>query len=160
MAGSFRILPRLRRVCPPVFRAAAALAVHRQWTARTRRGARFAAYPNPSRPPRRPFADQAPCASLAGPGRGHRAPARRDGRSVSARLLMPDHGLSTRCVHAGEAPDPATGAHGTPLYANVTYAFRSYEQLAAMRAGRAPHFTYAPRGNPTVRCLELKMADL
>ncbi|HEU5433665.1 MAG TPA: aminotransferase class V-fold PLP-dependent enzyme [Thermomicrobiales bacterium] len=68
--------------------------------------------------------------------------------------------MSTRCVHAGEAPDPSTGAHGVPLYANVTYAFRSYEQLEAMRAGLAPHFTYAPRGNPTVRCLELKMADL
>jgi cystathionine beta-lyase/cystathionine gamma-synthase len=63
-------------------------------------------------------------------------------------------------VHAGEAPDPSTGAHGVPLYANVTYAFRSYEQLEAMRAGMAPHFTYAPRGNPTVRSFELKMADL
>src|SRR5581483_867771 len=73
---------------------------------------------------------------------------------------MHEVGLSTRCVHAGEAPDPSTGAHGVPLYANVTYAFRSYEQLEAMRAGRAPHFTYAPRGNPTVRSLELKLADL
>ncbi|HET7093245.1 MAG TPA: PLP-dependent aspartate aminotransferase family protein [Thermomicrobiales bacterium] len=73
---------------------------------------------------------------------------------------MQDFGLSTRCVHAGEAPDPSTGAHGVPLYANVTYAFRTYEQLEAMRAGAAPHFTYAPRGNPTVRSLELKLADL
>lgn len=69
-------------------------------------------------------------------------------------------GLATRSVHAGEAPDPSTGAHGVPLYGNVTYAFRSYGQLEAMRAGEAPHFTYAPRGNPTVRCLELKLADL
>ena len=70
------------------------------------------------------------------------------------------HGFGTRSVHAGEAPDPSTGAHGVPLYQNATYAFRSYEQLEAMRAGLAPHFTYAPRGNPTVRCLELKLADL
>ena len=69
-------------------------------------------------------------------------------------------GFATRCIHAGEAPDPSTGAHGVPLYQNVTYAFRSAEQVESMRAGEAPHFTYSPRGNPTVRCLELKMADL
>jgi cystathionine beta-lyase/cystathionine gamma-synthase len=68
--------------------------------------------------------------------------------------------FQTRCIHAGEAPDPATGAHGVPLYQNVTYAFRSFAQVEAMEAGQAPHFTYSPRGNPTVRCLELKLADL
>lgn len=74
---------------------------------------------------------------------------------------MPNHhGFATRTVHAGEAPDPSTGAHGVPLYQNVTYAFRSYEQLESMRAGGAPHFVYQPRGNPTVRCLELKLANL
>jgi cystathionine beta-lyase/cystathionine gamma-synthase len=69
-------------------------------------------------------------------------------------------GFDTRSVHAGEAPDPSTGAHGVPMYQNATYAFRSFEQLEAMRGGQAPHFVYAPRGNPTVRCLELKLADL
>ena len=69
-------------------------------------------------------------------------------------------GFATRCIHAGEAPDPSTGAHGVPLYQNVTYAFHSAEQVDAMRAGEAPRFTYSPRGNPTVRCLELKLADL
>lgn len=69
-------------------------------------------------------------------------------------------GMSTRCIHAGEAPDPSTGAHGVPLYQNVTYAFRSWEQVEGMRAGTVPHFTYSPRGNPTVRSLELKLAAL
>jgi cystathionine beta-lyase/cystathionine gamma-synthase len=69
-------------------------------------------------------------------------------------------GFSTRCIHAGEAPDPTTGAHGVPLYQNVTYAFETYRQVEAMRSGDRPHFTYSPRGNPTVRCLELKIADL
>lgn len=46
------------------------------------------------------------------------------------------------------------------MYQNVTYAFDSYEQVAAMRSGERPHFTYSPRGNPTVRCLEVKIADL
>jgi cystathionine beta-lyase/cystathionine gamma-synthase len=69
-------------------------------------------------------------------------------------------GFSTRCIHAGEAPDPTTGAHGVPLYQNVTFAFATNGQVEAMRSGDRPHFTYSPRGNPTVRCLELKIADL
>ena len=38
-------------------------------------------------------------------------------------------GFSTRCIHAGEAPDPTTGAHGVPLYQNVTFAFETYSQV-------------------------------
>ena len=72
----------------------------------------------------------------------------------------PGRGFGTRCIHAGEAPDPTTGAHGVPLYQNVTYAFETLEQVEAMRRGERPHFSYSPRGNPTVRCLELKLADL
>jgi cystathionine beta-lyase/cystathionine gamma-synthase len=70
------------------------------------------------------------------------------------------HTFETRCVHAGEAPDPTTGAHGVPIYQNVTYAFETYGQVEAMRSGERPHFSYSPRGNPTVRCLEAKIADL
>ncbi len=73
--------------------------------------------------------------------------------------MTPRHGFGTRSVHAGEAPDPTTGAHGVPIYQNTTYAFRSHEELEAMRAGAAPHFVYAPFGNPSVRCLEVKLAD-
>ncbi len=69
-------------------------------------------------------------------------------------------GLGTRCIHAGEAPDPTTGAHGVPLYQNVTYAFDTHAQVEDMRSGERPHFTYSPRGNPTVRCLEAKLANL
>lgn len=69
------------------------------------------------------------------------------------------YGIGTRSIHAGEAPDPTTGAHGIPIYQNATYAFRSFEGLEAWRNG-APHFLYAREGNPTVRCLELKLADL
>jgi cystathionine beta-lyase/cystathionine gamma-synthase len=69
------------------------------------------------------------------------------------------YGIGTRSIHAGEAPDPSTGAHGVPIYQNATFAFRSYEGLEAWRHG-APHFLYAREGNPTVRCLELKLADL
>lgn len=68
--------------------------------------------------------------------------------------------FETRCIHAGEAPDPTTGAHGVPIYQNVTYAFETFGQVEAMRSGERPHFSYSPRGNPTVRCLEAKIANL
>lgn len=68
--------------------------------------------------------------------------------------------FDTRCIHAGEAPDPTTGAHGVPIYQNVTYAFETYGHVEAMRSGERPHFSYSPRGNPTVRCLEAKLANL
>ena len=42
----------------------------------------------------------------------------------------------------------------------MTFAFETNSQVEAMRSGDRPHFTYSPRGNPTVRCLELKIADL
>jgi cystathionine beta-lyase/cystathionine gamma-synthase len=73
--------------------------------------------------------------------------------------MTPSFGMSTRGIHAGEAPDPATGAHGVPIYQNAAFAFRSYAGVEAWRAG-APHYLYARDGNPTVRCLELKLANL
>ena len=69
-------------------------------------------------------------------------------------------GFATRAVHAGEAPDPTTGAHGTPLYQNATYAFHSFDQLTRWREGREPHFIYSRDSNPTVRVLEVKLANL
>jgi cystathionine beta-lyase/cystathionine gamma-synthase len=46
------------------------------------------------------------------------------------------------------------------MYQNSTYAFRDYDHVDAWRAGQAPHFIYQREGNPTVRCFELKLADL
>lgn len=69
-------------------------------------------------------------------------------------------GFDTRSIHAGEAPDPSTGAHGVPLYQNSTYAFQTVDQIDAWQAGTASHFHYARDGNPTVCALELKLADL
>ena len=31
------------------------------------------------------------------------------------------HGLGTRAIHAGQSPDPSTGAVMTPIYATSTY---------------------------------------
>lgn len=74
--------------------------------------------------------------------------------------MRPQYAFLTRAVHAGEAADPTTGAHGVPIYQNTTYGFNSYDELAAYRQGKRPHFVYTRDGNPTVRSLEVKLAAL
>jgi len=68
--------------------------------------------------------------------------------------------LSTRCVHAGQRPDPATGSIATPIYQTSTFAFATAEQGAARFAGEEPGYIYTRLGNPTVAALEEKLADL
>jgi cystathionine beta-lyase/cystathionine gamma-synthase len=69
-------------------------------------------------------------------------------------------GFGTRAVHAGEAPDPVTGSAGMPIYQSATFAFRSADQIDRFNEGEVPHYIYSRHGNPTVRTLELKLADL
>jgi cystathionine beta-lyase/cystathionine gamma-synthase len=70
------------------------------------------------------------------------------------------HGFNTRVVHAGEPADPITGAVGVPVYHSATFAFRSADQIDRFNDGEIPHYIYSRYGNPTVRCLELKLADI
>ncbi|MBI5444986.1 MAG: PLP-dependent transferase [Deltaproteobacteria bacterium] len=70
------------------------------------------------------------------------------------------HGLSTRCVHAGEELD-TQGAIHTALYNHSTFAFRSTSDLLDVVEGRKEGNLYTRYGlNPTIRSLERKLADL
>jgi methionine-gamma-lyase len=69
-------------------------------------------------------------------------------------------GFNTRSIHAGEGPDPATGAHGTPIYQSNTFALGSWERFEAFWAGEEGVFGYSRDHNPTVYRLEQKVADL
>ena len=63
-------------------------------------------------------------------------------------------GFSTRQIHSGVEPDPVTGSILTPIYQSTTYAQPSVDEYLSKG------FTYSRSGNPTVRPLELKLADL
>ena len=63
-------------------------------------------------------------------------------------------GFSTRQIHAGVTPDPTTGSILTPIYQTTTYVQPSVDEY--LQKG----FSYSRSGNPTVRALELKLADL
>ena len=62
------------------------------------------------------------------------------------------HGFATRAIHAGQAPDPATGAIMTPIYATSTYVQTS--------PGVHKGYDYARTANPTRAALEACVADL
>jgi cystathionine gamma-lyase len=63
-------------------------------------------------------------------------------------------GFRTRQIHAGVTPDPLTGSILTPIYQSTTYVQPSVDEYLSKG------FTYSRSGNPTVKALELKLADL
>ncbi|HEY6795069.1 MAG TPA: cystathionine gamma-synthase [Kineosporiaceae bacterium] len=66
-------------------------------------------------------------------------------------------GFSTRAVHAGSEPDPATGAVVTPIYATSTFA---QDGVGGLRTGLGTGYEYSRSGNPTRTGLEECLAAL
>ena len=66
--------------------------------------------------------------------------------------LSPDAAFATRCIHAGQSPDPTTGAIMTPIYQTSTY----------VQSGPGEHkgFVYARGHNPTRNALQDNLASL
>ncbi|EYE89429.1 methionine gamma-lyase [Fervidicella metallireducens AeB] len=69
-------------------------------------------------------------------------------------------GYNTKLVHAGQHPDPLTGALSTPIYQTSTFVFENVEQGAARFALEEAGYIYTRLGNPTQAQLEEKMAIL
>jgi cystathionine gamma-lyase/cystathionine beta-lyase/cystathionine gamma-lyase/homocysteine desulfhydrase len=61
-------------------------------------------------------------------------------------------GFATDCIHAGQEPDPTTGAVVTPIYQTSTYVQEGI--------GRHKGYEYARTQNPTRRALEKNLAAL
>ena len=62
--------------------------------------------------------------------------------------------------HAGQQPDPATGARAQPIYQTTSYVFKDTDQAAALfNLERAGHI-YSRISNPTVAVLEERIAAL
>ena len=66
--------------------------------------------------------------------------------------LKPNARFSTICLHAGQEPDPSTGAIITPIYQTSTYV---QEEL-----GKHKGFEYARTQNPTRMALEQNLAAI
>jgi len=71
-----------------------------------------------------------------------------------------DPGFDTLALHAGAAPDPATGARAVPIHLSTSFVFESSEHAAALfNLERAGH-VYSRISNPTNAVLEQRMAAL
>lgn len=69
-------------------------------------------------------------------------------------------GFDTLAIHAGGAPDPATGARVTPIYQTTAYVFNDVQHAADLFALRAFGNIYTRIMNPTQAVLESKVAAL
>ncbi len=72
----------------------------------------------------------------------------------------PRAGFGTRCVHAGQAPDPESGAVAPAIHQTTSYEFPDAETAAARYALEDEGHVYSRISNPTVRTLERRLADL
>jgi O-acetylhomoserine (thiol)-lyase len=75
---------------------------------------------------------------------------------------QPEHrfGFSTRQLHAGQVPDPTTGARAVPIYQTTSYVFKSTEHAANLFALTEPGNIYTRMMNPTSDVFEQRVADL
>ncbi len=69
-------------------------------------------------------------------------------------------GFSTRAIHAGQRPDPETGARAMPIYATTSYVFDDVAQAADLFALQTFGNIYTRIGNPTTAAFEERIASL
>jgi O-acetylhomoserine (thiol)-lyase len=69
-------------------------------------------------------------------------------------------GFTTRQLHAGQQPDPATGSRAVPIYQTTSYQFRDTEHAANLFALKELGNIYTRIMNPTTDVLEQRIASL
>src|SRR3982750_3786349 len=74
-------------------------------------------------------------------------------RSTPGTPNAPLHGFSTRAIHAGQEPDPTTGAVVPPIYQVSTF---KQDGVGGLRGG----YEYSRSANPTRTALEECLAAL
>ncbi|WP_435194949.1 O-acetylhomoserine aminocarboxypropyltransferase/cysteine synthase family protein [Natronomonas sp. EA1] len=68
--------------------------------------------------------------------------------------------ISTDSLHAGQEPDPATGARAPPLYQTTSFVFDDAEDAAKQFALEKPGYIYSRLMNPTLETLQERLATL
>ncbi len=68
--------------------------------------------------------------------------------------------FDTLSLHAGQQPDPATGARAVPIYQTTSFVFEDTDHAAALYNLERPGHIYSRLSNPTVAVLEERAAAL
>src|SRR5215510_14466647 len=71
-----------------------------------------------------------------------------------------DFGFDTRAVHAGQRPEPYTGARAVPIFQTTIYVFEDSDAAAAYFNLQEYGNTYSRIMNPTVAAFEERIANL
>jgi O-acetylhomoserine (thiol)-lyase len=71
-----------------------------------------------------------------------------------------DPGFDTLALHAGAAPDPATGARAVPIHLSTSFVFESSEHAASLFNLERSGHVYSRISNPTNAVLEERVAAL
>ena len=76
-------------------------------------------------------------------------------------MSEPRHlGPETLSLHAGQRPDPTTGARAVPIYQSTSFLFKNTDQASALYNLEQPGHIYTRISNPTVAVLEERLAAL
>ena len=70
---------------------------------------------------------------------------------------MSDHRIETLALHAGQSPDPTTGARAVPIYQTTSYVFRDTEHAANLFALKEFGNIYTRLMNPTADVVEKRL---
>ena len=73
---------------------------------------------------------------------------------------MSEYRPETLALHAGQEPDPTTGARAVPIYQTTSFVFDDTDHAADLFALRVPGNIYSRIGNPTNAVLEQRVAAL
>jgi O-acetylhomoserine (thiol)-lyase len=68
--------------------------------------------------------------------------------------------LDTLAIHAGQQPDPVTGARAVPIYQTTSYVFRDVEHAASLFNLEVGGHIYSRISNPTVAVFEERVAAM
>ena len=68
--------------------------------------------------------------------------------------------FDTLSLHAGQQPDPATGARAVPIYQTTSYVFDDTDHAASLYNLERPGHIYTRLSNPTVAVMEERVAAL
>lgn len=80
--------------------------------------------------------------------------------ATSATPAPPNWSFETRQIHAGQVPDPTTGARALPIYQTTSYVFKDTEQAANLFALKEFGNIYTRIMNPTQDVVEQRIASL
>lgn len=68
--------------------------------------------------------------------------------------------FETICLHAGQVPDPATGARAVPIHRTTSYVFENSDHAARLFSYQEPGNIYTRIMNPTQDVMEKRMAAM